>query len=168
MRMRTLVHLILACLLIVALAPAAYAHERNPAGRERGKHGRNHERHDRSARVGSQRSFLGAPADAVCSQESKTCDYTFSRSVSAELGERLSWLLTDKLDAVNSFAERICGRAQNENECVGSFVAGLWNGLDALEIAVAESSCGTLHLGWNETEGLSQRWSTTNGDSCTD
>jgi hypothetical protein len=166
--MRALVHLILSCLLLAALAPAAYAHDRNPSDRERGKHSRNHDRHDRNDRRGGQRSFLGAQADTDCSREARTCDYTFSRSVSSELGERLSWLLTEKLDAVHSFAERICDRAQKENECAGSFVAGLWNGLDALEIAVAESSCATVRLGWNKTEGLSQQWGTTNGDSCTD
>lgn len=162
-----MVHLVLACLLLAVLAPAAYAHDRNSSGRERGKHSRN-DRNDRNDRRGGQRSFLGAPANTDCSKEARACDYTFSRSVSSELGERLSWLLTEKLDAVNSFAQRVCDRAQKENECAGSFVAGLWNGLDALEIAVAESSCASVRLAWNKTEGLSQQWGTTNGESCTD
>jgi hypothetical protein len=72
------------------------------------------------------------------------------------------------MDAVEGFAKRLCGRAENSNECAGSFVAGLWNGVDALEMAVAEASCGTLHLGWTKNEGLSQSWGTTNGESCTD
>ena len=181
MRTRTLIHLVLSCLLSSALiAPAAFAHDLNPAGRERGHHSKNHDRHankhddkrvkdhGRRGRGGGQRSFFGVPADSDCSRETRTCDFTFSRSVTADLYEKLSWLLTEKMDAVESFSERLCGRATDENGCAGSFVAGLWNGLDALEIAVAETSCGTLRLAWSKADGFSQTWATTNGESCSD
>ena len=177
MRMRTLNRLILSCLLLgVVAVPSASAH-----GSHGGEHSNYHSRHNRGDRHdwgkhngnhehqrGGQRSFLGVTAsNGSCSKDTRSCDFTFSRSESTELHERLQWLLTEHLDAVESFAERICDDADHENECAGSFVAGLWNGLDATEVAIAESSCGTLHLAWSNT-GLSQTWGTTNGSGCTD
>jgi hypothetical protein len=156
--MRTQIHFILSCLLfVVVLAPSASAN---------GQHHSHRRGHDQRQ---SSSSFLGVPAsDSHCSSENHSCDYVFSRSVSAEFHQRLSWILTEHLDAVENLGDRLCGHAEQKNECSGSFVAGLYNGLDALEMAVAEGSCGTLHLSWTKSEGLSQAWSTTNGDSCTD
>jgi hypothetical protein len=170
MRMRTLIHLILACLVAgVLVAPAASAHGRR--GHERSNHNSRHDRdgEERSNRGGRRpRSFFGVGASGSCSKDPWACDLTFSRSNTSELHERLDWLLTEKIDAVESFAERVCSRANKENECAGSFVAGLWNGLDATEIAVAGSSCATLRIAWAKGDGFSQTWGITDGSACTD
>lgn len=113
-------------------------------------------------------SFFGAPGHADCSRETMSCDYLFSRSASAELHERLTWILGENLEAVERVAERVCRRAEQQNECAGNFIAGLYNGVDTLEIAMAESSCATVHLAWSKKDGLSQGWATTTGEKCTD
>ena len=72
------------------------------------------------------------------------------------------------MDKLERMAARICRRAQNSGDCESGYIAGLWNGLDALEVAVAENSCATLKLSWSKTDGLSQEWGTTNGSDCRD
>ena len=166
MRMRTLFHLILACLIAGALAaPAASAHSsRHDRGEKRGD-SRDHDRQGRRGR--GQASFFGATGKTECTRDPWSCDFVFSRSESAELHQRLHWVLTEHMDYVDRLASRLCDRASNENDCAGAFVAGLWNGLDALEMAGIEGSCGALTLGWTKSDGLSQTWSTTQ-EKCTD
>lgn len=103
-----------------------------------------------------------------CDRDSRTCQFVFSRRTTARLSEKLASLVADHPQYVEKMASRACGRAEKKGECEDNWVAGLLNGVDALEFAVGESSCGTLKLAWSKTFGLSQEWGYTNGPTCTD
>jgi hypothetical protein len=92
----------------------------------------------------------------------------FSRRTTARLAEKMAALVSEYPQYVEKMASRACGRAEKRNECEDNWVAGLLNGLDALEYASGEGSCGTLKLRWSKTLGLSQEWGYTNGPTCTD
>lgn len=188
MRTRKLIHLILACLVMSAVvAPAAKAHNEDhdrgrgershEVGRGRG-HGSDKERgHGRDKDKGrghghddgnnGQASFFGAPGRSNCSRDPWVCTFVFSRSVTIELHDRLTWVLTEHMDYAEKIAARLCDRAEQEKECAGTFIAGLWNGVDELSVAEAENMCATVRLEWRRSDGLSQAWSRTN-EACTD
>ena len=184
MRLRKLVSLILSCLVLTALvAPVASAHndrrdngrgERSHDGNPGRGHGRDKDRgHGRDKDRGRDRgkrgeaSFFGAPGRASCSRDPWECNFIFSRSVTERLLERLNWVLTDHIEYARKMATRLCRRAQKANECAGSFVAGLWNGVDELTLAVQENTCATVRLQWSKVDGLAQTWARTS-ESCTD
>ena len=85
-----------------------------------------------------------------------------------KLAERMATLVSDYPQYVEKLATRACKRAEKKNECEDNWVAGLLNGLDALEFASQEGSCGTLKLRWSRSLGLSQEWGYTDGSSCRD
>lgn len=184
MRMRKLVHLILFCLVMsVLVTPPASAHnaghdngrgERSHDGNPGRGHGRDKDRqHGRDKDHGRDRgrrgeaSFFGAPGQATCERDPWVCNFVFSRSVTEKLLERLNWVLTEHIGYAERLGARLCRRAEKKNECAGSFVAGLWNGVDEMGYAVAEDLCATVRLQWSKTDGLSQTWGRTD-EACKD
>lgn len=123
--------------------------------------------HDDDSKRGSYGRYRSG-AGSKCDGGSRSCSFVFSRATTVKMAERLSTLVSGYPEQVEKLATQACKRAEKKNECEDIWVAGLLNGVDALEFASDEGSCGTLKLRWSRSLGLSQEWSYTNGSSCRD